>query len=76
MKLTEVKNKTTCIVKEINGGRNLSKRLESLGIRAGCSITKIGSHFWRGPVTVMQGKTKIAIGHSMAEKIIVENHGK
>jgi len=76
MKLTEVKTKTPVIVKTINGGEHLLKRLESLGIREGCAITKIGSHFWRGPITIMAGKTKIAIGFGMAEKIIVENHGK
>ncbi len=76
MKLTDVKIKTPVIVEKINGGENLSKRLESLGIREGCAITKIGSHFWRGPVTIMAGKTKIAIGFGMAEKIIVEDHGK
>ena len=71
MKLTELKNKEVAIVKRIDGGERLFRRLESLGVREGCAITKLGAHFWRGPVTVIVGKTKIAIGRSMAEKIIV-----
>lgn len=72
MNLNELKNKETAVVRDLQGGEQFARRLETLGIRKGIKITKISSHFWRGPVTVLVGKTKIAIGHGMAGKIIVE----
>ncbi|NQT32277.1 MAG: ferrous iron transport protein A [Candidatus Omnitrophica bacterium] len=73
MYLTELRNGQTAVVKDIEGGGGAKDRLESLGIMPEKKITKISSHFWGGPVTVMIGKTKVAIGHGMAKKIIVEN---
>ena len=70
--LTQLKPKQDAVVKEIIGGYGVAKRLESMGIRPGKKITMISSHFWRGPVTVMVGKAKVAIGHGMAQKILVE----
>jgi ferrous iron transport protein A len=72
MYLTELKTKQTGVVKEILGGHGARSRLAALGIRPGKKITKLSSHFWRGPVTVLVDKTKVAIGHGMAQKIIVE----
>jgi len=69
--LTKLKTKQSAVVKTIEGGQGLLRRLEALGIRKGKKITKISSHFWRGPVTVLAGKTKIAIGYGMAQKIKV-----
>ena len=70
--LTKIKTNQSAVIKEILGGRELEKRLEVMGIRPGKKITKIGSHFWRGPVTISVGKSKVAIGHGMAQKIMVE----
>ncbi len=72
MHLTKIKADQKAIVREILGGHGVSRRLEALGIRPGKEITKISSHFWHGPVTVLVGKAKVAIGHGMAEKIMVE----
>ncbi|MFH1304964.1 MAG: DUF4416 family protein, partial [Candidatus Omnitrophota bacterium] len=72
MNLTEAKEKQLMVVKEITGGQDTVRRLELLGIRRGKTITKISSHFWRGPVTVKVGNAKVAIGHGMARKIILE----
>lgn len=70
--LTYLKEKQTAVVKEILGGAAVIQRLDSLGIRPGRKISIISAHFWRGPVTIVAGKTKVAIGHGMARKIIVE----
>ncbi|MFH1665686.1 MAG: FeoA family protein [Candidatus Omnitrophota bacterium] len=59
------------IVIEISGD-DAGRRLGYLGIRPGKRITKISSHFWGGPVTVRVDKSKVAIGHGIARKIIVE----
>ena len=72
MRLTELKSGQTAIVKEIDGGYEAVERLATLGIRPGKTITKISSHFWKGPIAIRMDKAKVAIGHGMAEKIIVE----
>ena len=72
MHLVDMGVNKIAMVKAIEGGLDIVKKLESMGIRPGKSIKKISSHFWRGPVTIMVGKTKIAIGHGMAQKIIIE----
>ena len=60
------------IVAQIQGGHGLISRLSALGIRPGKKITKVGSMFMRGPVTVQLDSTQVAIGFGMANKVIVE----
>jgi len=60
------------IVVEILGGHGLVNRLDALGIRPGKRITKVGSMFMRGPVTVEVDRTQVAVGFGMASRIIVE----
>ena len=57
---------------EIQGGQGLGTRLSALGIIPGRKLTKISEMLMRGPVTVKTGSTQVAIGHGMADKIIVE----
>jgi len=59
-------------VVEIGGGVGLVSRLSAMGIRPGRKITKLSSMLMRGPVTVQQGSTRLAIGFGMARKILVE----
>ena len=74
MPLTDLDANKTAFIKEIQGGHMMVLRLTSMGIRPGVKITKISSHFWRGPVTVRIGKTKVAIGYAMAQRILLEEH--
>jgi ferrous iron transport protein A len=60
------------IVAQIQGGHGLISRLSALGIRPGKKITKVGSMFMRGPVTVQLDSTQVAIGFGMANKVIVK----
>ena len=69
--LIDLKNNESAVVKTVLG-ENASRRLEALGVRPGKTIKKTGSHFWGGPITIIVGSTKIAIGRGMAEKIMVE----
>lgn len=59
------------IVFQIQSGRGLINRLNALGIRPGQRVTKVGSTFMRGPVTIQVGNAQVAIGFGMANKIIV-----
>ena len=60
------------IVVQMQGGRGLISRLSALGIRPGQRVTKVGSMFMRGPVTIQLGNAQVAIGFGMARRIIVE----
>ncbi|MBN1376212.1 MAG: ferrous iron transport protein A [Dehalococcoidia bacterium] len=73
--LNQMTSGTSGMIHEIAGGHGLRRRLEALGIRQGCQVTKISSYFLRGPVTLRTGSTQIAIGHGMASKIFVHVNG-
>lgn len=49
-----------------------ARRLEALGIRPGKKVTKVGSMFLRGPVTLRIDNAQVAVGFRMASRIIVE----
>jgi len=60
------------IVKEMQGDHGLIRKLQSLGVRSGKKITKVSSHFWRGPQTVEIDNMQVAMGFGIAKKIFVE----
>ena len=70
--LTEMQPGETGIVEEMQGGYGYIRKLQSMGVRSGKRITKVSSHFWRGPQTVEVDNVQIAIGFGMAKRIIVE----
>lgn len=70
--LTSLQDGRLAKVKRIEGGRGLTERLESMGIRPGRIVRKIGSVFNRGPVAINMGSFEIALGFGMARRIIVE----
>jgi len=59
-------------VVEITAGISLQHRLMSMGIYTGKEITKLSHFALRGPVPVKVGRGVLALGHGMANKIIVE----
>jgi len=70
--LTQMQPGETGIVKEIQGGQGLVRKLQSMGVRPGKKIIKVSSHFWRGPQTIEVDNTQIAVGFGMARRILVE----
>jgi len=70
--LTQMQPGVTGIVKEIQGGQGLVRKLQSMGLRPGKKIAKVSSHFWRGPQTIEIDNSQIAIGFGMAKRILVE----
>jgi len=70
--LTQLAPGETGLITEIQAGHGLCRRIQSLGIRPGKKVTKISSHFWRGPQTIEIGNLQVAIGFGMARKILVE----
>ena len=70
--LVELKRGETGRVVSIQGGTMLNQRLEALGIRPGRELVKLSRAFRRGPVTVKVGPSRVAVGHGMAGKILLE----
>jgi len=70
--LAQMRTGHRATVMEIATGHGIANRLSAMGIRPGKKITKIGSMFMRGPVTVQVDRTQVAIGFGMARKIIVQ----
>ena len=70
--LTQMQPGEIGIVKEIQGGHGIVGKLQSMGLRPEKKITKVSSHFWRGPQTVEVGNIQIAVGFGMAKLILVE----
>jgi len=73
MDITQMKEGEKGKVIEIQGGRGLVSKLDSLGIRPGVEITKISNQLLYGPVVVQVGNTQVAIGLGMARRVIVEH---
>jgi len=55
----------------VQGGRGMRSRLQSLGLANGQIVRKVSHLAWGGPVVVEVNRTQIAIGRGMANKIIV-----
>lgn len=70
--LNEMETGKSSKITKISGGHNMVDRLASFGIRPGKKITKLNSFFLHGPVTIEVDRTQVAIGFSMAERILVE----
>ena len=72
MTLAQMETGESGVVIDIMGGHGMTRRLSALGIRPGLRVTKVGSMFMRGPVTIQVGNAQVAIGFGMANKIIVQ----
>jgi Fe2+ transport system protein FeoA len=70
--ITQLANGTSARVIKISARGQLGARLAAMGITPETVITKKGASFLRGPVVIQKGQVQIAIGYSMAQKIIVE----
>ena len=70
--LVELKAGQEAIVRKFSGGQEVVRRLSALGLKLNKKVKKISGMFLRGPVTVQVGHTRMAIGHGMAEKLLVE----
>lgn len=69
--LSEIKTGTAFRVSSIEGGHNLHMRLADLGLIQG-QHAKVLSNDKKGPLLLMLGHTRIALGRHMAQKIRVE----
>ncbi len=70
--LTKLKRGGKAKIIEVAAPKQMVLRLSALGLRPGASLEKIGTFVLRGPITVKVGRATIALGHSMAKKVMVE----
>lgn len=74
--LTKLAKDIDVKIVEITGGRHFQEKVENMGLRVGVNIKKLSAQVLNGPVMIKIGNTKLALGHKMAQKIIVENYQK
>ena len=72
--LAQMKEKQKGIILEISGGLGLQNKFMSMGIYEGREITKISHIGLRGPVAIKVGRSVLVLGHSVANKIVIESH--
>lgn len=72
MTLAQLKGNTKAKILDVSGGRAITSRLMNMGIYKGKELLKLSHIGLRGPVVVKAGRTILALGHGIAEKIIVE----
>ena len=70
--LVQIKANELVKILEILGGSNLENKLLSMGVYKGKPVSKLSHIGLRGPVVIKAGRSILALGHSVAEKIIVE----
>ena len=68
--LTGIKAGMSAMVKEVRGGKNVRNRLMEMGIIEGTTIRVIANS--GVPLIVQVGNSRFAMGHGMAQKIIVD----
>lgn len=70
--LVQIKANEKVKILEILGGSNLESKLLSMGVYKGKPVVKLSHIGLKGPVVIKAGRSILALGHSVAEKIIVE----
>lgn len=70
--LATLRNGRACTVLSVAGGPCLASRLDALGIRPGKRLVKLSGGILNGPVTVQVGSSRVAMGHGMAARVLVE----
>ena len=56
---------------EIRGGLRMRKRLADLGLNLGMDV-RVVQQGWQGPLIIAVKESRLALGHQMAHKILVE----
>ena len=70
--LVEMGTGEEAVVSRVEGGRGVTRRLDTMGIRPGVTLVKVSGPYLRGPVTVRVGNARVAMGFGMAGKVLVQ----
>jgi ferrous iron transport protein A len=55
----------------LEGGHGFQRKLRTMGIREGQTISIVSKQPFRGPLTISMGSCQMTIGRGMAQKILV-----
>ncbi len=69
--LAQLKAGNKAKVLDILGGGGLEKKLMNMGVYKGKEVSKLSHIGLRGPVVIKVGRTILALGHGIAEKILL-----
>ena len=75
--LTSLRRGQSGTVACLGGGRAMQARLLGMGLYVGSEVRVLSAHHRsHGPTLVAVGETRLALGHGMAERIMVRRHGE
>ncbi|HEX3030609.1 MAG TPA: FeoA family protein [Clostridia bacterium] len=72
MNAAQMKNGESAEVVKIHHNNKIISKLEAMGVIPGAVITKKSAILAGGPVIIEKGLMQFAIGHNIAQKIIVK----
>jgi Fe2+ transport system protein FeoA len=70
--VTHIADGASARIVELSGGQHMVGKLTAMGFVRGAVITKKSTSLMQGPIVLQKGQMQIAIGHGMAQRIIVE----
>jgi Fe2+ transport system protein FeoA len=70
--LTQAKVNHKIRIVEIMGGANLQNKFMHMNIFKGKELIKVSHLGLQGPIVIKSGRTILALGHSIASKVMVE----
>lgn len=71
LEITRLAAGTAARIVEVRGDRATVDKLAALGILPGMTVTKKSSSPMKGPIVVQKGAVQVALGYSLAKKILV-----
>ncbi len=70
--LVSLKEGENATVAGFRGGRGFARKLRTIGIREGKTITVVARHPFSGPIVVRVDDRETTLGRGMARKILVD----
>ena len=70
--LVQMKENQKGKIIEIEGGSALRQRMMGMGVYPGREVTRLSHFALKGPVMVKVGRSTIALGYGMADKLKVQ----
>lgn len=72
MKSTDMKRGYKAVVRAINRGKGIERKMFEIGIMTGTEIRLLEKHPFRGPLLFQVGDTRIVLGRGIAASLEVE----
>jgi Fe2+ transport system protein FeoA len=74
--LSRLGNGESAIIVELQGGEKFLSVMKAMGILPGVAVVKKSASALAGPIVLEKGRVQLAIGRTMARKIIVQPIGR